>query len=142
MASIALYDQLDSAIDALLASREAAIPDSLVPDAMVPHAREASVGDLDVIADLMSVADDLRDLPRPMFRMKLRSELIAAATTADVAIRAFPLIQGGARSPEASKLDRELKELPTLFASVPSTTSATPLVPMAEASKNRDIVAT
>jgi periplasmic protein TonB len=94
MASIALYDQLDSAIDALMASPE-----------MVSHADPA-------LSELLDVAAELRALPRPEFKMDLRARLIATATTADVAVRAFPVIAGRT---ESAKLERELQVLPTLF---------------------------
>lgn len=103
MASIALYDQLDSAIDALLAS----------PDVTI------TIGD--PLAELLAVGNDLRQMPRPQFKTRLRAELISAATTADFAVRAFPVIRGGAHPSETAKLERELNELPTLFASTGAT---------------------
>jgi TonB family protein len=99
MASIELYEQLDGAVSALVASGHLS----------------ASGADPE-IGELLAVADELRHLPRPAFKSALRSHLIATATTADFAVRAFPVIQGGGRSAESAKLERELKEMPTLFA--------------------------
>src|SRR5690242_18472844 len=103
MASIALYEQLDSAIDALLASPGMAIAPS------------------DPLAELLAVANDVRQMPRAQFKTRLRAELISVATTADFAVHAFPVMKGGTRSLETAKLGREMQELPTLFASTGAT---------------------
>jgi periplasmic protein TonB len=111
MASTALYDQLDSAIDALLFATNDSVPGSGTSGAEDP-----------VIAELVAIGRDLRDAPRPEFKTRLRSHLIAQASTVDLSAHTFPVLEGGAarstRTMEAAKLARELQSVPTLFSSV------------------------
>lgn len=111
MASTALYEQLDSAIDALLFATNDSAPGSGTSGAEDP-----------VVGELVAIGRDLRDAPRPEFRTRLRSHLVAQASTVDMSVRAFPVLEGGAarstRTMEDAKLARELQAVPTLFSSV------------------------
>jgi TonB family protein len=96
MPDFVLYEELDHALDALLAS----------PDPAIAHEDP-------VIAELLAVAAEVRTMPRPAFRNELRTQLMVSAT-ADVPARGFSVVRG-TRSPETLKLERELKALPPLF---------------------------
>jgi TonB family protein len=108
-----MYEQLDSAIEALLASGGclSSIQSEPSPD-------EAE------FAEMLAVARELRQAPRPEFKARLRAELISASSTIDVVAMPFGVIDGGigraSRSVEEAKLERELKALP-LFTSADAT---------------------
>src|SRR5437016_10679297 len=62
-----IFDELDQAIDQMLAT-PAGSDESSDPEASQPIARAE-------IDELLSVASDLRHLPRPDFKMRLKAEL-------------------------------------------------------------------
>ena len=100
MSSPVLIEQLDSAIDVLLSDPDAAIPNV---DATV--------------ADLLSVAAELRTLPRPDFRSQLKYELTQAAGRPVAAVQPDlqVLDEMVCLAPPANKLRSSETILPTLF---------------------------
>lgn len=63
MSNLSVYDELDQAIDQLILPHNA-VPASLKNGGLLPD-----------VAQLVEVASDLRDLPRPDFKMRLKLEL-------------------------------------------------------------------